>query len=82
LRRHGDIFQRFRGGFYRARGRADDTMNLGGIKVLLFNSISLQGTRCSNLRAEDSIQCASSFFNLYKHEVLSAHRCTVTHNNG
>lgn len=33
LRRHGDIFQRFHGGFYRARGRADDTMNLGGIKA-------------------------------------------------
>ncbi|KAG0631382.1 hypothetical protein M758_1G249200 [Ceratodon purpureus] len=33
LRRHGDIFQRFHGGFYRAHGRSDDTMNLGGIKV-------------------------------------------------
>ncbi|KAG0616880.1 hypothetical protein M758_5G148600 [Ceratodon purpureus] len=36
LRRHGDIFQKFHGGFYRARGRADDTMNLGGIKVSSF----------------------------------------------
>lgn len=33
LRRHGDIFQRFHGAFYKAYGRSDDTMNLGGIKV-------------------------------------------------
>jgi acetyl-CoA synthetase len=33
LRRHGDRFARLDGGFLRARGRADDTMNLGGIKV-------------------------------------------------
>jgi acetyl-CoA synthetase len=33
LRRHGDQFQRLPGGYYRALGRADDTMNLGGIKV-------------------------------------------------
>ncbi|CAN6448684.1 unnamed protein product [Victoria cruziana] len=33
LRRHGDEFERTVGGFYRAHGRADDTMNLGGIKV-------------------------------------------------
>ncbi|KAL3824700.1 hypothetical protein ACJIZ3_020729 [Penstemon smallii] len=33
LRRHGDIFERTPRGFYRAHGRADDTMNLGGIKV-------------------------------------------------
>lgn len=33
LRRHGDIFQRLPGGFYRAQGRSDDTMNLGGIKA-------------------------------------------------
>ena len=33
LRRHGDQFQRLAGGGYRALGRADDTMNLGGIKV-------------------------------------------------
>lgn len=32
LRRHGDEFERI-GKFYRALGRADDTMNLGGIKV-------------------------------------------------
>ena len=33
LRRHGDQMARLHGGFYRAQGRADDTMNLGGIKV-------------------------------------------------
>jgi len=33
LRRHGDQLARLPGGFYRSQGRADDTMNLGGIKV-------------------------------------------------
>ncbi len=33
LRRHGDRMQRLHRGFFCARGRADDTMNLGGIKV-------------------------------------------------
>ncbi|XP_023516071.1 probable acyl-activating enzyme 17, peroxisomal [Cucurbita pepo subsp. pepo] len=33
LRRHGDLFERSPRGYYRAHGRADDTMNLGGIKV-------------------------------------------------
>ncbi|KAI4344026.1 hypothetical protein L6164_011303 [Bauhinia variegata] len=33
LRRHGDVFERTSRGFYHAHGRADDTMNLGGIKV-------------------------------------------------
>lgn len=33
LRRHGDEVERLPGGFLRALGRADDTMNLGGIKV-------------------------------------------------
>lgn len=33
LRRHGDRMRRFAGGAYRALGRVDDTMNLGGIKV-------------------------------------------------
>jgi acetyl-CoA synthetase len=33
LRRHGDQFARLGQGFTRAQGRADDTMNLGGIKV-------------------------------------------------
>src|SRR5581483_11520616 len=33
LRRHGDEMQALGGGYFRALGRADDTMNLGGIKV-------------------------------------------------
>ncbi len=33
LRRHGDEFEALPGGYFRAQGRADDTMNLGGIKV-------------------------------------------------
>jgi acetyl-CoA synthetase len=33
LRRHGDQIKKFPNGFYCALGRADDTMNLGGIKV-------------------------------------------------
>jgi len=33
LRRHGDQMQRFANGYFRAHGRADDSMNLGGIKV-------------------------------------------------
>lgn len=33
LRSHGDQVEKIKGGFFRALGRADDTMNLGGIKV-------------------------------------------------
>jgi acetyl-CoA synthetase len=33
LRRHGDEMERLGGGYTRSHGRADDTMNLGGIKV-------------------------------------------------
>uniref|UniRef100_A0A7S3DGD4 AMP-dependent synthetase/ligase domain-containing protein n=1 Tax=Palpitomonas bilix TaxID=652834 RepID=A0A7S3DGD4_9EUKA len=33
MRRHGDEFERVSGTYYRAHGRCDDTMNLGGIKV-------------------------------------------------
>lgn len=33
LRRHGDQMERLPNGCYRAHGRVDDTMNLGGIKV-------------------------------------------------
>jgi len=33
LRRHGDRIQVLAGGGFKAQGRADDTMNLGGIKV-------------------------------------------------
>lgn len=33
LRKHGDEFRKLKNGFFRAQGRADDTMNLGGIKT-------------------------------------------------
>jgi len=33
LRRHGDRLVRLPGGFWKAQGRADDALNLGGIKV-------------------------------------------------
>ena len=33
LRRHGDELEQLDNGYYRALGRADDAMNLGGIKV-------------------------------------------------
>jgi acetyl-CoA synthetase len=33
IRRHGDEMQNLGGGYWRALGRADDTMNLGGIKI-------------------------------------------------
>ncbi len=33
LRRHGDHMERLPNGLYRALGRVDDTMNLGGVKV-------------------------------------------------
>ncbi|MCA0933117.1 AMP-binding protein [Lutimonas saemankumensis] len=33
LRRHGDQLERLPNGYYKAQGRADDAMNLGGIKV-------------------------------------------------
>lgn len=33
LRRHGDQLQRLSNGYYRVLGRADDAINLGGIKV-------------------------------------------------
>jgi len=32
LRRHGDRVERLAGGYYRAHGRVDDTMNLAGMK--------------------------------------------------
>jgi len=33
LRRHGDALQQLENGYYKAQGRVDDAMNLGGIKV-------------------------------------------------
>ena len=33
LRRHGDALEQIENGYYKAQGRVDDAMNLGGIKV-------------------------------------------------
>ncbi|XP_052205959.1 probable CoA ligase CCL12 isoform X2 [Diospyros lotus] len=33
LRKHGDVIKRMTGGYFIVQGRADDTMNLGGIKT-------------------------------------------------
>lgn len=33
LRRHGDQLEQLKNGYYKAQGRVDDAMNLGGIKV-------------------------------------------------
>jgi len=41
MRRHGDEIEVVPNGFYRAHGRVDDTMNLGGIKV---SSIEIERT--------------------------------------
>ncbi|CAI9108152.1 OLC1v1007687C1 [Oldenlandia corymbosa var. corymbosa] len=49
LRRHGDILKRTVGGFFIVQGRADDTMNLGGIKT---SSVEIE--RVCN-RADDGI---------------------------
>ncbi|XP_030524324.1 probable CoA ligase CCL12 [Rhodamnia argentea] len=49
LRRHGDIIKRTVGGHYIVQGRADDTMNLGGIKT---SSVEIERV-CD--RADESI---------------------------
>jgi acetyl-CoA synthetase len=41
LRRHGDQMEKLPGGYWRGRGRVDDTMNLGGIKV---SSVEIERT--------------------------------------
>lgn len=46
LRRHGDQLERLAGGYFRACGRTDDTMNLGGIKI---SSVEIE--RCLNQNA-------------------------------
>jgi acetyl-CoA synthetase len=53
LRRHGDQMERLPAGYYRAHGRADDTMNLGGIKV---SSVELETV----LSSHDAVsECAA-----------------------
>ena len=57
LRRHGDEMEELPGGFYRAHGRADDTMNLGGIKV---SSAEIERTLAS---VEGVVETAAVAFN-------------------
>lgn len=54
LRRHGDVFERTSKGYYHAHGRADDTMNLGGIKVS-----SLEIERICNSVDENILETAA-----------------------
>lgn len=54
LRRHGDVFERTSNGYYHAHGRADDTMNLGGIKVS-----SLEIERICNAVDENILETAA-----------------------
>ncbi|XP_016450829.2 hexanoyl-CoA synthase isoform X1 [Nicotiana tabacum] len=54
LRRHGDVFERTSKGYYHAHGRADDTMNLGGIKVS-----SLEIERICNAADENILETAA-----------------------
>lgn len=51
LRRHGDIIKRTAGGFFIVQGRADDTMNLGGIKT---SSVEIE--RVCNRAAESVLE--------------------------
>jgi acetyl-CoA synthetase len=53
LRRHGDQIRQLSGEFYAAKGRMDDTMNLGGIKV---SSVELE--RVVSLH-ESVVECAA-----------------------
>ncbi|KAA8541138.1 hypothetical protein F0562_025116 [Nyssa sinensis] len=46
LRRHGDVFEFTSRGYYHAHGRADDTMNLGGIKYALIQLLKKKEKRC------------------------------------
>jgi len=55
LRRHGDQVARLPGGYYRAQGRADDTMNLGGIKV---SSLELERVVEKHLRVFEAAAVA------------------------
>ncbi|THU73031.1 hypothetical protein C4D60_Mb04t18500 [Musa balbisiana] len=54
LRRHGDIIQRTVGNYYIVHGRADDTMNLGGIKT---SSVEIE--RVCNRADENVLETAA-----------------------
>lgn len=53
LRRHGDQIEQLENGYFKAQGRVDDTMNLGGIKV---SSIQIEE---SLLKLEFIKECAA-----------------------
>ncbi|CAH9073156.1 unnamed protein product [Cuscuta epithymum] len=54
LRRHGDILKRTVGGYLTVQGRADDTMNLGGIKT---SSVEIE--RVCNLADKNIVETAA-----------------------
>nr|GME08064.1 probable acyl-activating enzyme 18, peroxisomal isoform X1 [Ipomoea batatas] len=54
LRRHGDILKRTVGGYLVVQGRADDTMNLGGIKT---SSVEIE--RVCNLADNNVVETAA-----------------------
>ncbi|KAK4492210.1 hypothetical protein RD792_003010 [Penstemon davidsonii] len=54
LRRHGDIIKRSTGGYLVVQGRADDTMNLGGIKT---SSVEIE--RVCNTADESVLETAA-----------------------
>ncbi|RAL43062.1 hypothetical protein DM860_009844 [Cuscuta australis] len=54
LRRHGDILKRIVGGYLMVQGRADDTMNLGGIKT---SSVEIE--RVCNLADRNVVETAA-----------------------
>jgi len=55
LRRHGDEVQALAGGYYRALGRADDTMNLVGVKV---SSAEIEGAVAGSEGVEETAAIA------------------------
>lgn len=68
LRRHGDEVARLPGRYYQALGRADDTMNLGGIKVIhqhaachqIGNVSAVNARMCCRLQGghHNALECA------------------------
>jgi acetyl-CoA synthetase len=52
LRRHGDRLRRV-GQFYRAMGRSDDAMKLGGIKVSFVRTNMIRFNKSNNVRNQD-----------------------------
>jgi len=75
LRRHGDAMQQLENGYYKAEGRVDDAMNLGGIKI---GSVQIEGVINSLDFVKESVAIAAapkgggpSLLVVYYVEVLS-----------